>query len=66
MLTLSATFSIFKLRNNKRGNIMGGSSMTRSYFAQKDEERNFNNKKEPEPELVIYKGELVVVEGELK
>ena len=45
---------------------MGGSSMTRSYFAQKDEERNFNNKKEPEPELVIYKGELVVVEGELK
>ena len=45
---------------------MGGSSMTRSYFAQKDEELNFNNKKEPEPELVIYKGELVVVEGELK
>lgn len=39
---------------------MGGSSMTHSYFVQKDEERNLNNKKEPEPELVIYKGELVV------
>ena len=42
---------------------MGGSSMTYSYFVQKDEGRNLNNKKEPEPELVIYKGELVVVEG---
>ena len=55
-------FSIFKLRNNKRGNIMGGSSMTRIYFAQKDEKLNFNHKKEPELELVIYKGELVVTE----
>lgn len=55
--------SIFNLENNKRGNNMGGSSMIRSYFVQKDEtERNFNNKKEPEPELVIYKGELVVTE----
>lgn len=42
---------------------MGGSSMTHSYFVQKDKERNFNNKKEPEPELVIYNGELVVTEG---
>lgn len=43
---------------------MGGSSMTRSYFAQKDyNEQNINHKKEPEPELVIYKGELVVTEG---
>lgn len=42
---------------------MGGSSMTYNYFVQKDEERNLNNKKEPEPELVIYKGELVVVGG---
>ncbi len=43
---------------------MGGSSMTHNYFVQKDEEeRNFNQKKEPEPELAIYKGELVVVEG---
>ncbi len=41
---------------------MGGGSMTRSYFAQKNEERNFN-KKEPEVELVIYKGELVVTEA---
>lgn len=42
---------------------MGGSSMTHRYFVQKDEaERNFNHKKEPEPELVIYKGELVVTE----
>jgi hypothetical protein len=40
---------------------MGGSSMTHNYFVQKDEEeRNLNIKKEPEPELVIYKGELVV------
>ena len=43
---------------------MGGSSMTRNYFVQKDEEQILNHKKEPEPELVIYKGELVVVEGE--
>lgn len=43
---------------------MGGSSMTRSYFAQKDyNEQNINHKKETEPELVIYKGELVVTEG---
>lgn len=43
---------------------MGGCSMTYNYFVQKDEtERDFNNKKEPEPELVIYKGELVVIEG---
>lgn len=43
---------------------MGGGSMIHSYFVQKDEtERDFNNKKEPEPELVIYKGELVVTEG---
>ena len=43
---------------------MGGSSMTHQYFVQKDEEeRIFNHKKEPEPELVIYKGELVVTEG---
>ena len=42
---------------------MGGSSMTRIYFAQKDEELNFNHKKEPELELVIYKGELVVTEN---
>ena len=41
---------------------MGGGSMTRSYFAEKDEELKFNNKKEPEVELVIYKGELVVTE----
>lgn len=39
---------------------MGGCSMTYNYFVQKDEECNFNNKKEPEPELVIYKGELIV------
>ena len=43
---------------------MGGGSMTHSYFVQKDEtERDFNHKKEPEPELVIYKGELIVTEG---
>lgn len=43
---------------------MGGGSMTHHYFVQKDEtERDFNQKKEPEPELVIYKGELVVTEG---
>jgi hypothetical protein len=43
---------------------MGGGSMTHSYFVQKDEtERDFNHKKEHEPELVIYKGELVVTEG---
>lgn len=41
---------------------MGGSSMTRSYFVRKDEELNLNNKREPELELVIYKGELVVTE----
>ena len=41
---------------------MGGSSMTHSYFVQKDEELKLNNKKEPEVELVIYKGELVVTE----
>ena len=44
---------------------MGGSSMMHSYFVQKDEEnRIFNDKKESKPELVFYKGELVVVEGE--
>ena len=41
---------------------MGGGSMTHSYFAQKDEDLKLNNKKEPEVELVIYKGELVVTE----
>lgn len=44
---------------------MGGSYMSHSYFVQKDEEeRIFNHKKEPELELVIYKGELVVTERE--
>ena len=38
---------------------MGGGSMT---HIQKDEELKLNNKKEPEVELVIYKGELVVTE----
>ena len=41
---------------------MGGSCMTHSYFVQKDEERNYQ-KNEPELELVIYKGELVVTEN---
>jgi len=41
---------------------MGGSSMCRSYFAHKDEEERNSHKKEPELELVIYKGELVVTE----
>lgn len=40
---------------------MGGSSMCHSYFVLKDEERK--HKKEPELELVFYKGELVVTEN---
>lgn len=43
---------------------MGGSSMYHHYFVHKDEDERNNYKKEPEPELVIYKGELVVTEGE--
>lgn len=41
---------------------MGGGSMTHQYFVQKDENERNSHKKEPELELVIYKGELVVTE----
>ena len=41
---------------------MGGSYMAHQYFVQKDEEERNSIKKEPELELVIYKGELVVKE----
>ena len=41
---------------------MGGGSMVHSYFVHKDEEERNSNKKEPELELVIHKGELVVTE----
>ena len=41
---------------------MGGSSMMHSYFVQKDEDERNSYKKEPELELVFYKGELVVTE----
>ena len=41
---------------------MGGGSMVHSYFVNKDEEERNFNKKEPELELVIHKGELVVTE----
>ena len=41
---------------------MDDGSMTHRKKIKKDEELKLNNKKEPEVELVIYKGELVVTE----
>lgn len=41
---------------------MGGGYRTHQYFVQKDEAERNSRKKEPELELVFYKGELVVTE----